>query len=62
MTAIASPDLRLGYLVFEASRPKRRADFCRHTLGLPAPLIRHLLARKLSFKRMPQPAAREQRT
>lgn len=33
------PDLRLGYLVFEAKRPERWADFCERTLGLPAPLI-----------------------
>ncbi|MGR4868612.1 VOC family protein [Variovorax sp. LARHSF232] len=34
-----TPDLRLGYLVFEARRPARWAAFCRDTLGLPAPLI-----------------------
>lgn len=39
MTSPASPDLRLGYLVFEARRPKRWAEFCQHTLGLPAPLL-----------------------
>ena len=39
MTSPASPDLRLGYLVFEARRPKRWAEFCEHTLGLPAPLL-----------------------
>jgi 2,3-dihydroxybiphenyl 1,2-dioxygenase len=32
------PDLRLGYLVFEARRPARWADFCRHMLDLPAPV------------------------
>lgn len=32
------PDLRLGYLVFEARRPKRWASFCEHMLGLPAPV------------------------
>lgn len=31
------PDLRLGYLVFEARRPDRWAGFCQHMLGLPAP-------------------------
>ena len=39
MTLAASPDLRLGYLVFEAKRPERWAEFCERTLGLPAPLI-----------------------
>lgn len=39
MTATASPDLRLGYLVFEAKRPQRWADFCHRTLGLPQPLV-----------------------
>lgn len=39
MTDATSPDLRLGYLVFEASRPQRWMDFCQRTLGLPAPLI-----------------------
>lgn len=39
MTFAASPDLRLGYLVFEAKRPKRWSEFCHGTLGLPAPLI-----------------------
>jgi len=32
------PDLRLGYLVFEARRPARWASFCQHMLGLPAPV------------------------
>ncbi|OUM03807.1 VOC family protein [Variovorax sp. JS1663] len=32
------PDLRLGYLVFEARRPARWADFCHHMLDLPAPV------------------------
>jgi hypothetical protein len=30
------PDLRLGYLVFEARRPARWAAFCQHMLGLSA--------------------------
>jgi len=30
------PDLRLGYLVFEARRPARWTAFCQHMLGLPA--------------------------
>lgn len=34
-----TPDLLLGYLVFEARRPARWAAFCRDTLGLPTPLI-----------------------
>jgi biphenyl-2,3-diol 1,2-dioxygenase len=33
-----SPDLRLGYLVFEVRRPSRWTAFCEHMLGLPAPL------------------------
>jgi 2,3-dihydroxybiphenyl 1,2-dioxygenase len=32
------PDMRLGYLVFEARRTDLWAEFCRQTLGLPAPL------------------------
>lgn len=31
------PDLRLGYLVFEARRPARWTAFCEHMLDLPAP-------------------------
>ncbi|VTU41123.1 Biphenyl-2,3-diol 1,2-dioxygenase [Variovorax sp. PBS-H4] len=31
------PDLRLGYLIFEARKPARWASFCQHMLGLPAP-------------------------
>jgi biphenyl-2,3-diol 1,2-dioxygenase len=31
------PDLRLGYLVFEARRPARWTAFCRHMLGLADP-------------------------
>lgn len=38
MNTATPPDLRLGYLVFEAKRPERWADFCERTLGLPAPL------------------------
>jgi len=38
MNTATPPDLRLGYLVFEARRPERWADFCERTLGLPAPL------------------------
>jgi biphenyl-2,3-diol 1,2-dioxygenase len=38
MTAANTPDLRLGYLVFEARRPTRWAAFCRDTLGLPEPV------------------------
>ncbi|RZL85835.1 MAG: bleomycin resistance protein [Variovorax sp.] len=32
------PDLRLGYLVFEARRTARWAGFCEQMLGLPAPV------------------------
>jgi len=39
MNTATPPDLRLGYLVFEAKRPDRWADFCERTLGLPAPLV-----------------------
>jgi 2,3-dihydroxybiphenyl 1,2-dioxygenase len=38
MECAMSPDLRLGYLVFEVRRPARWADFCQQMLGLPAPL------------------------
>ena len=31
-------DLRLGYLAFEVRRPARWAAFCKHMLGLPAPV------------------------
>jgi len=31
------PDLRLGYLVFEARRPARWIAFCQHMLGLSDP-------------------------
>jgi len=38
MSPPPSPDLRLGYLVFEVRRPHKWAAFCRDMLGLPAPL------------------------
>ena len=33
-----TPDLRLGYLVFEVRQPARWATFCQRVLGLPEPL------------------------
>lgn len=36
---MTSPFLRLGYLVFEVSRPGRWRQFCDRILGLPAPAL-----------------------
>jgi biphenyl-2,3-diol 1,2-dioxygenase len=38
MKSAMQPDLRLGYLMFEASRLGRWEIFCQKMLGLPAPL------------------------